>query len=125
MTSRKGNEDDEEFNGLVGDIGIFLFAKKTAMLVVPMGIVASIFGLWLRSELLAVRQDFATTIASEMRTVRLEMVSRKEFDTLKALIDERHERQIHADSDQLRQIQKNTIYLERIGQKLGIARPPD
>lgn len=124
MNARRNNDhviDDDD----IQDLGVFAFAKKSAMLLFPMSIVAGIFGLWLRSELLAVRQDFTTAIAIESRGIRNDMVSRTEFQLLKQLIDERWEQDTKNTEAQNRMIQKNTIYLERIGQKLGIQRPQE
>lgn len=122
MNVRRSNDrllDDED----IGDLGVFAFAKRSAVLLVPMGIVASVFGLWLRGELLSVRKDFSEAIVHETRMMRNEMISRSEFEDLKRRIDERWAQETRSAEEQNRMIQKNTVYLERIGQKLGIQRP--
>lgn len=122
MNARRNDShllDDED----IGDLGVFAFAKKSALLFVPMGIVATVFGLWLRSELLAVRQDLNTIIATEVRMVRTDMVPRTEFQAFKQIVDDRWITERRATEEQNRMIQRNTIYLERIGQKLSIQRP--
>lgn len=124
MNARRNSDhviDDDD----IRDLGVFAFAKKSAMLLFPMSLVAGVFGLWLRSELMAVRQDFAMAIAAESRGIRNEMVSRTEFQLLRQLIDERWQADLKNTEEQNRMIQKNTVYLERIGQKLGIQRPAE
>lgn len=104
------------------DVGVFGFAKKTATLLVPMAIIAGLFAVWLRSELLIVRQEFAAALVAQDRIAKQEMVMRTEFETLKLLINERWEHQKKSDEMQQKAILTNTIYLERIGQKLGLSR---
>lgn len=123
MTARRNSDDPIDV--AVDDVGVFGFAKKTAALLVPMAIIAGLFGIWLRSELLIVRQEFAAALVAQDKIAKQEMVMRTEFETLKLLLNERYETQRRNDEEARRAIQKNTVYLERIGQKLGIQRPQE
>ncbi len=125
MTARRSNDRVVEDDDDLRDFGVFAFARKSAQLLIPMSLVAAVFGLWLRSELLAVRQDFARSIVQETQAVRNDMVTRTEFVLLRQLMDERWATDQKSTEEQNRMIQRNTVYLERIGQKLGIQRPPE
>ena len=108
-----------------GDLGVFAFAKKTAALLVPMAIIAGLFAMWLRAELLVVRQEFGTALSAHEKQDLATLVSRGEYEAMMKLQDERYQR-LHSEmSLQGRMINRNTILLERISQKLGIQRPPE
>jgi len=108
-----------------GDLGVFAFAKKTAALLVPMAIIAGLFGMWLRAELLVVRQEFGAALAAHEKADLATLVSRAEYEAMMKLQDERYKRLHDEMSLQGRMINRNTILLERISQKLGIQRPPE
>jgi hypothetical protein len=114
-------KDDENDD----DLGVFAFARKTAVLLVPMAIIAGLFGMWLRAELLVVRNDFSMSLSSHEKTDLATLVSRVEYDAAMKLQDERYQRIQNEIVVQSRMINRNTILLERISQKLGIQRPPD
>ena len=100
----------------IEDLGVFGFAQKTAILFIPMGIVASLFGLWLRSEIVTLRSEFKEALAAH--ALADNRVTRAEFESFRLTIEKQNE-------EQTKVIQKNTLFLERISQKLGISRPQE
>lgn len=107
------------------DLGVFGFAKKTAALAIPMSLVAGIFGIWLRSELLVIRQDFTNAIVLHERQEQTERISRQEFEAFRKYVEERFQTLREQNDDQNKNIQRNTILLERISQRLGVPRPAE
>lgn len=122
VNARRNHDEDESGET---DLGVFSFARKTAQLLVPMAIIAGLFGMWLRSELLVVRTEFNTALSTHEKADLATLVTRAEYDAFMKLQDERYQRIQSEIVLQTRSIQKNTIFLERISQKLGISRPPE
>jgi len=118
VIARRDSDEDE-------DLGIFAFARKTAVLLVPMAIIAGLFAMWLRAELLVVRREFSEALSTHEKTDLATLVSRTEFEATMKLQDERYQRLQTELALQNRMINRNTVLLERISQKLGIQRPPD
>lgn len=108
-----------------GDVGVFSFAKKSGVLLLPMGVVAGLFGLWLRSELASMKADFTQALIAHEHEARTERVGRSEYEMFRTLTEEKFKLLQHEQENQTKAILRNTVYLERIGQKLGITRQAD
>lgn len=115
--------EDRNANG--EDIGVFSFAKKSAQLLIPLVIVMSVFGVWVNSRIGEVKDVTATAMELRIREANKLYVSREEFVSFVKLMDERNQRDRKDSEEQLRAIHRNTLFLERIGMKLGIERPKE
>jgi len=107
------------------DIGIFDFAKRTAVLFVPMAAIAGFFAFWMDAKIAGVREAIAGAISAHMEAEGKTYVTKTEFTLLKQILDERYAQDRKDAEAQFKNIQKNTLFLERISQKLGIQRPPE
>jgi hypothetical protein len=109
------------------DLGVFDFARKSGQLLVPMGIVAGVFGLYVNVRINEFEKNIAAAVekhAASEDKLHDRFFGREEFALWAKMIEERHN-STKKDVEEMQemmnvQIHKNTELLEKLLARTGI-----